>query len=165
MVLEFFPLGIIGKMLESLGLSLTVEFILKFYRDKPIDWLLDPILPVCNPRRTRSAGTHTRPTCGLASGCPSFRTRALTPRWLLPHPRTHAADDLICFRLFRLPHPERCFFRKRNSDHLWAISSVSLWRCCPLITPSQTRRPGGGPLSFPLVPWEPWLPPPDWLLL
>lgn len=40
-------------MFKSLDLSLIVEFILMFYRDKPIDWLLDHILwvKVCNPEK------------------------------------------------------------------------------------------------------------------
>ncbi|PNI26093.1 MGAT4B isoform 3 [Pan troglodytes] len=42
-----------SKMFKSLDLSLIVEFILMFYRDKPIDWLLDHILwvKVCNPEK------------------------------------------------------------------------------------------------------------------
>ena len=44
MILEFSQLGFIGKMFKSLDLSVIVEFILMFYRDKPIDWLLDHIL-------------------------------------------------------------------------------------------------------------------------
>lgn len=42
-----------GKMFKSLDLSLIVEFVLMFYRDKPIDWLLDHILwvKVCNPEK------------------------------------------------------------------------------------------------------------------
>lgn len=50
-----------GKMFKSLDLSLIVEFILMFYRDKPIDWLLDHILwvKVCNPEKDAvSRGTH-----------------------------------------------------------------------------------------------------------
>ncbi|XP_008065605.1 alpha-1,3-mannosyl-glycoprotein 4-beta-N-acetylglucosaminyltransferase B-like, partial [Carlito syrichta] len=40
-------------MFKSLDLSLIVEFVLMFYRDKPIDWLLDHVLwvKVCNPER------------------------------------------------------------------------------------------------------------------
>ena len=53
MILEFSQLGFIGKMFKSLDLSVIVEFILMFYRDKPIDWLLDHILwvKVCNPEK------------------------------------------------------------------------------------------------------------------
>lgn len=47
-----------GKMFKSLDLSLIVEFILMFYRDKPIDWLLDHILwvKVCNPEKDAVSG-------------------------------------------------------------------------------------------------------------
>lgn len=44
MILEFFHLGFIGKMFKSRNLSLIVEFILMFYQDKPITWLLNHIL-------------------------------------------------------------------------------------------------------------------------
>lgn len=42
-----------GKMFKSLDLSLIVEFMLMFYKDKPIDWLLDHIMwvKVCNPEK------------------------------------------------------------------------------------------------------------------
>lgn len=36
MILDFSWLGIIGQMFKSLDLSLIVESILVFYRDKPI---------------------------------------------------------------------------------------------------------------------------------
>lgn len=53
MILQFSQLGIIGQMFKSLDLSLIVESILVFYRDKPIDWLRDHILwvKVCNPEK------------------------------------------------------------------------------------------------------------------
>lgn len=59
-------------MFKSLDLSLIVEFILMFYRDKPIDWLLDHILwvKVCNPekdavsRAAEAAGRWTRTSSG-----------------------------------------------------------------------------------------------------
>ncbi|XP_037833444.1 alpha-1,3-mannosyl-glycoprotein 4-beta-N-acetylglucosaminyltransferase B [Kryptolebias marmoratus] len=53
MILEFSQLGFIGKMFKSLDLSLIVEFMLMFYKDKPIDWLLDHIMwvKVCNPEK------------------------------------------------------------------------------------------------------------------
>lgn len=42
-----------GKMFKSLDLPLIVEFMLMFYKDKPIDWLLDHIMwvKVCNPEK------------------------------------------------------------------------------------------------------------------
>ncbi|KAL8212052.1 UNVERIFIED_CONTAM: hypothetical protein K2H54_035806 [Gekko kuhli] len=73
MILEFSQLGFIGKMFKSLDLSLIVEFILMFYKDKPIDWLLDHILwvKVCNPEKDATESesedplqTLTFPTCG-----------------------------------------------------------------------------------------------------
>lgn len=42
-----------GKMFQSPDITLIVEFILMFYKEKPIDWLLDHILwvKVCNPEK------------------------------------------------------------------------------------------------------------------
>uniref|UniRef100_A0A8I6GL59 Alpha-1,3-mannosyl-glycoprotein 4-beta-N-acetylglucosaminyltransferase A n=1 Tax=Rattus norvegicus TaxID=10116 RepID=A0A8I6GL59_RAT len=53
MILEFSQLGFIGKMFQAPDLALVVEFILMFYKEKPIDWLLDHILwvKVCNPEK------------------------------------------------------------------------------------------------------------------
>ena len=40
-------------MFQAPDLALVVEFILMFYKEKPIDWLLDHILwvKVCNPEK------------------------------------------------------------------------------------------------------------------
>lgn len=53
LMLEFSTLGFIGKLFRSSDLSLVVEFILLFYKDKPVDWLMDHILwvKVCNPEK------------------------------------------------------------------------------------------------------------------
>ncbi|XP_066576213.1 alpha-1,3-mannosyl-glycoprotein 4-beta-N-acetylglucosaminyltransferase B [Amia ocellicauda] len=53
LILEFSQLGFIGKMFRTSNLPFIVEFILMFYKDKPIDWLLDHILWVkaCNPEK------------------------------------------------------------------------------------------------------------------
>ncbi|KAM4803571.1 LOW QUALITY PROTEIN: alpha-1,3-mannosyl-glycoprotein 4-beta-N-acetylglucosaminyltransferase A-like [Urocitellus parryii] len=53
MILEFSQLGFIGKMFQVPDLTLIVEFIFMFYKEKPIDWLLDHILwvKVCNPEK------------------------------------------------------------------------------------------------------------------
>jgi hypothetical protein len=42
-----------GKLFKSSDLPLVVEFFLMFYKDKPIDWLLDHLLFVktCNPEK------------------------------------------------------------------------------------------------------------------
>lgn len=44
---------IAGKMFQSPDITLIVEFIFMFYKEKPIDWLLDHILwvKVCNPEK------------------------------------------------------------------------------------------------------------------
>ncbi|XP_069487276.1 alpha-1,3-mannosyl-glycoprotein 4-beta-N-acetylglucosaminyltransferase-like protein MGAT4D isoform X2 [Ambystoma mexicanum] len=51
--LEFSQLGFIGKLFKAKDLPLIVEFFLMFFKDKPIDWLLDHILwvKVCNPEK------------------------------------------------------------------------------------------------------------------
>ncbi|XP_043916337.1 alpha-1,3-mannosyl-glycoprotein 4-beta-N-acetylglucosaminyltransferase-like protein MGAT4D [Protopterus annectens] len=52
-VLEFSQLGFIGKLFRSSHLPLIIDFFLMFYKDKPIDWLLDHFLwvKVCNPEK------------------------------------------------------------------------------------------------------------------
>ncbi|XP_025930201.1 alpha-1,3-mannosyl-glycoprotein 4-beta-N-acetylglucosaminyltransferase-like protein MGAT4D [Apteryx mantelli] len=54
-ILEFSQLGFIGKLFKSEDLPLIVEFFLMFYKDKPIDWLLDHLLwvKVCNPEKDK----------------------------------------------------------------------------------------------------------------
>ncbi|KAG8137455.1 putative Alpha-13-mannosyl-glycoprotein, partial [Naja naja] len=61
MILEFSQLGFIGKMFQSPDITLIVEFILMFYKEKPIDWLLDHILwvKVCNPEKDAHVGLHS----------------------------------------------------------------------------------------------------------
>ncbi|XP_009947951.1 PREDICTED: alpha-1,3-mannosyl-glycoprotein 4-beta-N-acetylglucosaminyltransferase B-like [Leptosomus discolor] len=53
MILEFSQLGFIGKLFKSEDLPLIVEFFLMFYKDKPIDWLIDHLLwvKVCSPEK------------------------------------------------------------------------------------------------------------------
>ncbi|MGH0145648.1 UNVERIFIED_CONTAM: hypothetical protein FKN15_005982 [Acipenser sinensis] len=53
MIIEFSQLGFIGKMFKASDLPVLVEFILMFYKDKPIDWLLDHMLwvKVCHPEK------------------------------------------------------------------------------------------------------------------
>ncbi|XP_063314524.1 alpha-1,3-mannosyl-glycoprotein 4-beta-N-acetylglucosaminyltransferase-like protein MGAT4D isoform X2 [Pelobates fuscus] len=53
MILEFSQLGFIGKLFKSKDLPFVTEFFLMFYKDKPIDWLLDHFLwvKVCNPEK------------------------------------------------------------------------------------------------------------------
>ncbi|XP_013402330.1 alpha-1,3-mannosyl-glycoprotein 4-beta-N-acetylglucosaminyltransferase B [Lingula anatina] len=53
LLLEFSYLGFIGKMFKSADLPYLIEFILMFYTEKPIDWLLDHYLFVklCSPEK------------------------------------------------------------------------------------------------------------------
>ncbi|XP_069711362.1 calmegin isoform X2 [Phaenicophaeus curvirostris] len=54
MILEFSQLGFIGKLFRSEDLPVVVEFFLMFYKDKPVDWLIDHLLwvKVCNPEKS-----------------------------------------------------------------------------------------------------------------
>lgn len=42
-----------GKLFKSEDLPLIVQFFLMFYKDKPIDWLIDHLLwvKVCHPEK------------------------------------------------------------------------------------------------------------------
>ncbi|KAM4053685.1 alpha-1,3-mannosyl-glycoprotein 4-beta-N-acetylglucosaminyltransferase-like protein MGAT4D [Anomaloglossus baeobatrachus] len=53
LILEFSQLGFIGKLFKCKDLPYVAEFFLMFYKDKPIDWLLDHYLwvKVCNPEK------------------------------------------------------------------------------------------------------------------
>jgi len=52
-MLEFSSLGFIGKLFKSSDVLKMVSFFLTFYKEKPVDWLLDHILwvKVCNPEK------------------------------------------------------------------------------------------------------------------
>ena len=52
--------GCAGKLFKSYDLPFIVEFILMFYRDKPVDWLLDHLLyvKVCNPEKDNVCSLH-----------------------------------------------------------------------------------------------------------
>ena len=40
-LLEFSHLGFIGKLFKTTDIPSIIQFIVMFYKDKPIDWLLD----------------------------------------------------------------------------------------------------------------------------
>ncbi|XP_036857985.1 alpha-1,3-mannosyl-glycoprotein 4-beta-N-acetylglucosaminyltransferase B isoform X3 [Manis javanica] len=217
MILEFSQLGFIGKMFKSLDLSLIVEFILMFYRDKPIDWLLDHILwvKVCNPEKDakhcdrqkanlrirfkpslfQHVGTHSslagkiqklkdkdfgkqalrkehvNPPAEVSTSLKTYQHFTLEKAYLREDffwAFTPAAGDFIRFRFFQPLRLERfgcllCWaacsamlhscgssqaplatgssFAAGTSSTQRTSSSTHLWRCCPLTTPSLTRRP------------------------
>ncbi|EFX88534.1 hypothetical protein DAPPUDRAFT_310736 [Daphnia pulex] len=43
-LLDFCQLGFIGKMFKSTDLPYIIQFAVMFHNDKPVDWLLDPII-------------------------------------------------------------------------------------------------------------------------
>lgn len=43
-LLDFCQLGFIGKMFKSIDLPYVIQFAVMFHNDKPVDWLLDPII-------------------------------------------------------------------------------------------------------------------------
>jgi hypothetical protein len=54
LMLEFSSLGFISKLFRTADLPMITEFLLMFYREKPVDWLLDLIFTVryCNPEKS-----------------------------------------------------------------------------------------------------------------
>uniref|UniRef100_A0A8C9MD23 Alpha-1,3-mannosyl-glycoprotein 4-beta-N-acetylglucosaminyltransferase B n=1 Tax=Panthera tigris altaica TaxID=74533 RepID=A0A8C9MD23_PANTA len=133
MILEFSQLGFIGKMFKSLDLSLIVEFILMFYRDKPIDWLLDHILwvKVCNPEKdavsgrcyTGLAGDRQSPGPGGASGRQGkirdkdFGKQALRKEHV--NPPAEVSTSLKTYQHFTL---EKAYLRE---DFFWAFTPAA----------------------------------------
>lgn len=96
-------------MFKSLDLSLIVEFILMFYRDKPIDWLLDHILwvKVCNPEKD------------AVSGAEKVWGRWSSTAMALPTPahlsvRSGLQEALTVARCPRLPSQKHCDRQKAN---------------------------------------------------
>uniref|UniRef100_A0A673T8N5 Alpha-1,3-mannosyl-glycoprotein 4-beta-N-acetylglucosaminyltransferase B n=1 Tax=Suricata suricatta TaxID=37032 RepID=A0A673T8N5_SURSU len=130
MILEFSQLGFIGKMFKSLDLSLIVEFILMFYRDKPIDWLLDHILwvKVCNPEKDADKDfgkqalrkEHVNPPAEVSTSLKTYQHFTLEKAYLREDffwAFTPAAGDFIRFRFFQPLRLERFFFRSGNIEH------------------------------------------------
>uniref|UniRef100_A0A914X7M3 Alpha-1,3-mannosyl-glycoprotein 4-beta-N-acetylglucosaminyltransferase A n=1 Tax=Plectus sambesii TaxID=2011161 RepID=A0A914X7M3_9BILA len=54
LMLEFSSLGFISKLFRTADLPMLTEFLLMFYREKPVDWLLDLVFTVryCNPEKS-----------------------------------------------------------------------------------------------------------------
>uniref|UniRef100_A0A452IFJ3 Uncharacterized protein n=1 Tax=Gopherus agassizii TaxID=38772 RepID=A0A452IFJ3_9SAUR len=130
MILEFSQLGFIGKMFKSLDLSLIVEFILMFYKDKPIDWLLDHILwvKVCNPEKDADKDfgkqalrkEHVNPPAEVSTSLKTYQHFTLEKAYLREDffwAFTPMAGDFIRFRFFKPLRIERFFFRSGNIEH------------------------------------------------
>uniref|UniRef100_A0A3B4UM96 Alpha-1,3-mannosyl-glycoprotein 4-beta-N-acetylglucosaminyltransferase B n=1 Tax=Seriola dumerili TaxID=41447 RepID=A0A3B4UM96_SERDU len=130
MILEFSQLGFIGKMFKSLDLSLIVEFMLMFYKDKPIDWLLDHIMwvKVCNPekdadkdfgKQTLHKG-HANPLAEVTTSLKTYQHFTLEKAYLGEDffwAFTPVAGDFIRIRFFTPVRIERYFFRSGNIEH------------------------------------------------
>lgn len=60
-------------MFQAPDLTLIVEFIFMFYKEKPIDWLLDHILwvKVCNPEKDAVSQFLMRVGIGVLTTLPS----------------------------------------------------------------------------------------------
>ncbi|KAK2095766.1 Alpha-1,3-mannosyl-glycoprotein 4-beta-N-acetylglucosaminyltransferase B [Saguinus oedipus] len=141
MILEFSQLGFIRKMFKSLDLSLIVEFILVFYRDKPLtgSWTIF----FCNPEKDgkpcdqqkanlwirfklclfQHVGTHS----SLAGKIQKLKDKnfgkqqhfTLEKAYLLEDfwAFIPATGDFIHFRFFQPLLLERFFFHSGNTEH------------------------------------------------
>ncbi|XP_057204834.1 alpha-1,3-mannosyl-glycoprotein 4-beta-N-acetylglucosaminyltransferase B isoform X3 [Triplophysa rosa] len=119
-----------GKMFKSLDLPLIVEFILMFYKDKPIDWLLDHIMwvKVCNPekdadkdfgKQTLHKG-HANPLAEVTTSLKTYQHFTLEKAYLGEDffwAFTPVAGDFIRIRFFTPVRVERYFFRSGNIEH------------------------------------------------
>uniref|UniRef100_A0AAV2KA50 Alpha-1,3-mannosyl-glycoprotein 4-beta-N-acetylglucosaminyltransferase B n=1 Tax=Knipowitschia caucasica TaxID=637954 RepID=A0AAV2KA50_KNICA len=120
MILEFSQLGFIGKMFKSEDLPMIVEFMLMFYKDKPIDWLLDHIMwvKVCNPEKDADKDFgkqhlhkgHINPAAELSSSLKTYQHFTLEKAyqgddffWAF----TPVAGDFIRIRFFTPVRVER----------------------------------------------------------
>jgi len=61
-VIEFSELGFIGKLFNSENLIMFAQYLVMFYRDKPVDWLLESFLEtkVCTPEQERQKCESTK---------------------------------------------------------------------------------------------------------
>ncbi|XP_069781419.1 alpha-1,3-mannosyl-glycoprotein 4-beta-N-acetylglucosaminyltransferase B-like isoform X2 [Narcine bancroftii] len=130
MILEFSQLGFIGKLFKSPDLTLIIEFILMFYKDKPIDWLLDHMLwvKVCDPEKDADKDfnkellhkEHSNPTAESTSSLKIYQHHNLEKAykgedffWTF----APVAGDFIKFRFYQPLKVERYLFRSGNIEH------------------------------------------------
>ncbi|XP_045139764.1 alpha-1,3-mannosyl-glycoprotein 4-beta-N-acetylglucosaminyltransferase A [Echinops telfairi] len=130
MILEFSQLGFIGKMFQAPDLSLIVEFILMFYKEKPIDWLLDHILwvKVCNPEKDADKDymkplllkMHVNPPAEVSTSMKIYQGHTLEKTymgeaffWAI----TPVAGDYILFKFDKPVNVESYLFHSGNQEH------------------------------------------------
>ncbi|KAJ7397496.1 Alpha-1,3-mannosyl-glycoprotein 4-beta-N-acetylglucosaminyltransferase A [Pitangus sulphuratus] len=130
MILEFSQLGFIGKMFQSPDITLIVEFIFMFYKEKPIDWLLDHILwvKVCNPEKDADKDflkpllhkIHVNPPAEVSTSLKVYQGHTLEKTyvgedffWAV----TPVAGDYILFKFDKPVNVERYLFHSGNPEH------------------------------------------------
>ncbi|KAM9143536.1 alpha-1,3-mannosyl-glycoprotein 4-beta-N-acetylglucosaminyltransferase-like protein MGAT4D isoform 3-T3 [Pangshura tecta] len=130
MILEFSQLGFIGKLFRTKDLPLIVEFFLMFYKDKPIDWLLDHILwvKVCNPEKNPDKDfgknmlhkAHVNPPAKVTTSLRIFQQYTLEKAyegmdcfWAF----SPTAGDYILFTFLQPLKVDGYLFRSGNMEH------------------------------------------------
>uniref|UniRef100_A0A672H395 Alpha-1,3-mannosyl-glycoprotein 4-beta-N-acetylglucosaminyltransferase A n=1 Tax=Salarias fasciatus TaxID=181472 RepID=A0A672H395_SALFA len=135
MILEFSQLGFIGKMFQAPDLNLIVEFIFMFYKEKPIDWLLDHILwvKVCNPekdakhceRQKSSLRVRFRPSLfqhvGLHSSL-AGKIQKLTKGFLMELTETEDPSWCCVVQVYQGHTLEKTYL---GEDFFWAITPTA----------------------------------------
>ncbi|XP_062902700.1 alpha-1,3-mannosyl-glycoprotein 4-beta-N-acetylglucosaminyltransferase B-like [Mobula hypostoma] len=140
MILEFSQLGFIGKLFKSPDLPLIIEFILMFYKDKPIDWLLDHILwvKVCNPEKDEKhcerqkanlriryrpslfqhMGTHS----SLAGKIQNLKDKDFNKQLLLKRHSNPTAELTTSLKIYQHYSLEKAY---KGEDFFWAYTPVA----------------------------------------
>ncbi|XP_065453801.1 alpha-1,3-mannosyl-glycoprotein 4-beta-N-acetylglucosaminyltransferase-like protein MGAT4D isoform X3 [Chrysemys picta bellii] len=130
MILEFSQLGFIGKLFRTKDLPLIVEFFLMFYKDKPIDWLLDHLLwvKVCSPEKDPDKDfgknmlhkAHVNPPAKVTTSLRIFQHYTLEKAyegmdcfWAF----SPVAGDYILFTFLQPLKVEGYLFRSGNMEH------------------------------------------------
>ncbi|XP_055653391.1 alpha-1,3-mannosyl-glycoprotein 4-beta-N-acetylglucosaminyltransferase-like protein MGAT4D isoform X5 [Falco peregrinus] len=130
MILEFSQLGFIGKLFKSEDLPLIVDFFLMFYKDKPIDWLMDHLLwvKVCNPEKDADKDfgqnvlhkAHNNPPAKVDTSLRIYQQYTLEKvykgkDWFWAS--APVAGDYISFTFLNPLKVEKYFFRSGNMEH------------------------------------------------
>ncbi|KAF3826844.1 hypothetical protein GH733_009369, partial [Mirounga leonina] len=120
MILEFSQLGFIGKMFQAPDLTLIVEFIFMFYKEKPIDWLLDHILWDKDYMKPLLLKIHVNPPAEISTSLKVYQGHTLEKTymgedffWAI----TPVAGDYILFKFDKPVNVESYLFHSGNQEH------------------------------------------------